>query len=173
MSKDKALPSDSLLSAGNNPIRRRANSHAMSERGSVRSYRSYRSAQPKLRQRQFSKAPSGSGRGAPALGSTREGPTLLKEEKRPVGLCEVLRNPRVLQALSGTVFGASCQGLLEACLEPYLETFNLSITTIGLTFLGLSVPYFLASPIWGHTCDHWVNPKIIQPIGHVLVAVGG
>ena len=38
--------------------------------------------------------------------------------------------------------------------------------------MALSVPYFFASPFWGHTCDHWVQPKFIQPIGHVLTIIG-
>ena len=58
-------------------------------------------------------------------------------------------------------------------MEPYLEqAYNLSVTKIGYTFLGLSVPYFFASPFWGYACDHWVNPKIIQPIGHVFTIIG-
>ena len=51
---------------------------------------------------------------------------------------------------------------MEACLEHYLEQFHLSITKIGLTFLALSVPYFLASPLWGYFCDHLFAPEYIQ-----------
>ena len=90
-----------------------------------------------------------------------------------ISLMSILSNPKVLIALSGTVMGASCQGFLEASLEPYLEeTYSLSVTKIGYTFLGLSVPYFFASPFWGYTCDHWVNPKVIQPVGHVFTIIG-
>ena len=92
--------------------------------------------------------------------------------KSNVGLLTVLKNVKVIMALSGTVFGASVQGLLEANLEQFLEGFDLSINQIGYSFLGLSIPYFIVSPCWGYTCDHWVHPKIIQPLGHVVTAAG-
>ena len=89
-----------------------------------------------------------------------------------IQLLPVLKNPKVLIALSGTIFGASVQGLLEANLEQFLEGFNLNISQIGYSFLGLSVPYFIVSPAWGYICDNLVNPKIIQPIGHGITAIG-
>ena len=92
--------------------------------------------------------------------------------KSNVGLLTVLKNVKVIMALSGTVFGASVQGLLEANLEQFLEGFDLSINQIGYSFLGLSIPYFIVSPCWGYTCDHWVHPKIIQPLGHVVTTAG-
>ncbi len=84
----------------------------------------------------------------------------------------VLKNVNVLLALSGTVYAAAVQGLLEACLEPYLEQFHLSITKIGLTFLALSVPYFMASPLWGYFCDHLFAPELVQCAGSILVVTG-
>ena len=174
--KSVPLPSDSLLTVGHNPVARKASSIRSNYAGSVKSYRSYRShrsyhsaQRPKsvtVRSVRSARI-TGNGGVAVAAEKTNKHPT-----RKDVGLGEVLLNARVLQALSGTVFGASCQGLLEACLEQYLETFNLTITTIGLTFLGLSLPYFLSSPLFGHACDHWVNPKILQPIGHIVVAIG-
>ena len=93
--------------------------------------------------------------------------------KKVSDLWPVLSNPRVLAALTGTVFGASVEGMLEANLEPFLEyEMNLSITQVGLTFLALSIPYFIASPSWGQVCDHWANPKVIQPIGHIITFLG-
>lgn len=93
--------------------------------------------------------------------------------KKVSDLWPVLSNPRVLAALLGTVYGASVEGMLEANLEPFLEIeMNLTITQVGFTFLALSIPYFIASPSWGHVCDHWANPKVIQPIGHVVTFFG-
>jgi predicted MFS family arabinose efflux permease len=140
------LNQDSILASGSNPVFHSLRARSVrSEPRSQRTTRSHRSHRTSIH----------------------------SVHPKPVAeLWPVLSNPRVLVALSGTIYGASCQGLLEACLEPYLETFDMTITQIGLTFLGLSVPYFIASPLWGHTCDHWVDPKVIQPIGHVLVAIG-
>lgn len=87
-------------------------------------------------------------------------------------LLPVLKNLDVILALTGTVFAASVQGLLEACLEPYLEQFHLSITKIGLTFLALSVPYFMASPLWGYCCDHLVSPEYVQVVGTTIILIG-
>ena len=95
------------------------------------------------------------------------------QPKKVSDLWPVLSNPRVLAALTGTVYGASVEGMLEANLEPFLEyEMNLSITQVGLTFLALSIPYFIASPSWGQVCDHWANPKVIQPIGHIITFLG-
>ena len=41
----------------------------------------------------------------------------------------------VLLALLGTVFSAVIQGFIESFLEEYLKIFNLSVTSIGLSFL--------------------------------------
>lgn len=108
-----------------------------------------------------------------------------------VPISSVLKNPDVLFALtgirvdlldftfrvsyfliSGTVYAAAVQGLLEACLEPYLEQFHLSITKIGFTFLALSVPYFMASPLWGYICDHLLSPEYVQAMGTLIIGVG-
>eukprot|EP00095_Tigriopus_kingsejongensis_P002202 maker-scaffold1312_size48844-snap-gene-0.9 protein:Tk02202 transcript:maker-scaffold1312_size48844-snap-gene-0.9-mRNA-1 annotation:"mfs-type transporter slc18b1-like" len=87
-------------------------------------------------------------------------------------LLPVLKNMDVILALTGTVYAASIQGLLEACLEPYLEQFHLTITKVGLTFLALSVPYFMASPLWGYCCDHLIAPEYIQAVGTTIILIG-
>jgi hypothetical protein len=48
----------------------------------------------------------------------------------------------------------------------------MSITKIGLTFLTLSVPYFLASPIWGYICDHHLSPEYVQCMGTSIAILG-
>lgn len=63
-------------------------------------------------------------------------------------------------------------GLLEACLEQFLEGYSLTMSQIGLTFLAVSVPFFFSSMIWGKICDEYLNPNMVQPIGHIFIAVG-
>ena len=46
------------------------------------------------------------------------------------------------------------------------------MTQIGLTFLAVSVPFFISSPLWGKICDEYFNPNMVQPIGHIFIAVG-
>ena len=135
---------DSILYAGSNTaLRRKRTASGSSEAVTIITYRSHRTA----------------------MHTTKP--------KSQISLLKILSNPKVLVALSGTVMGASIQGLLEATLEQYLELdFGLDITTVGYSFLGLSIPYFIASPLWGHTCDHWVSPKIIQPVGQAFCILG-
>jgi len=47
-----------------------------------------------------------------------------------------LKDPGVLLALVGTMFGAVCQGFIETFLEEYLAIFGLSVSQIGVSFLG-------------------------------------
>lgn len=81
-----------------------------------------------------------------------------------------LRNPGILLALLGTIFGAVCQGFIETFLEEYLEVFGLTVSEIGLAFLAMSIPYMIATPIWGWLVDNIVQPEFITPIGHLIIA---
>jgi hypothetical protein len=53
--------------------------------------------------------------------------------------CSLLCNTGVLLALLGTMFGAVCQGFIESFLEEYLAIFELSVSQIGVSFLGNSI----------------------------------
>jgi MFS family permease len=82
----------------------------------------------------------------------------------------LLSSPVVQLALLGTMFCATCQGFIESFLEEYLKIFNLSVTEIGISFLGMSVPYMIATPIWGWLVDKWFQPEVVNPIGHLIIA---
>eukprot|EP00088_Acartia_fossae_P018660 TRINITY_DN20780_c0_g1_i1.p1 TRINITY_DN20780_c0_g1~~TRINITY_DN20780_c0_g1_i1.p1 ORF type:complete len:434 (-),score=65.50 TRINITY_DN20780_c0_g1_i1:268-1569(-) len=82
---------------------------------------------------------------------------------------KLLKNPGVLIALAGTIFGAVCQSFIETFLEEYLAIFGLSVTQIGVSFLAMSVPYMIATPIWGWLVDTCVQPEIISPLGNILI----
>ena len=43
---------------------------------------------------------------------------------------------------------------------------------IGLTFLALSLPYFVASPLWGYACDHMIESEYVQALGNFLTVIG-
>jgi len=81
----------------------------------------------------------------------------------------LLKSPGVLVALLGTIFGAVCQSFIETFLEEYLAIFGLSVTQIGVSFLAMSVPYMLATPLWGWLVDSHLQPEIISPVGNVLI----
>jgi len=82
----------------------------------------------------------------------------------------LLRNPGVLLALFGTIYGAVCQSFIESFLEEFLSIFSLSVTKIGISFLAMSVPYMTATPVWGWFANGHLQPEIISPIGHLLIA---
>lgn len=82
----------------------------------------------------------------------------------------MLSSPGVLVALTGTVFGAVCQGFIETFLEEYLAIFGLSVSQIGVSFLAMSVPYMIATPLWGWITDSLIQPEFISPIGNLLIA---
>jgi len=83
---------------------------------------------------------------------------------------QILRSKMVLLALFGTMFSATVQGFLESFLEEYLKIFGLSVTQIGLSFLCMSVPYMFATPMWGWLVDKYIQPEIVNPIGHLTIA---
>jgi len=82
----------------------------------------------------------------------------------------LLRNPGILLALCGTIYSAVCQSFIESFLEEFLSIFSLSVTKIGVSFLAMSVPYMIATPVWGWFADGYLQPEIIAPIGHLLIA---
>ena len=83
----------------------------------------------------------------------------------------LLAQPRVVLALTGTVFGAVCQGFVESFLESHLALFGLSVTQVGVSFLAMSVPYMLATPVWGWLGDTRLPPQFISPAGNFIILV--
>ena len=68
----------------------------------------------------------------------------------PISPCrQALSNPAVLVTLVGTVFGAVSDSFVETFLEEHLARFNLSVTQIGASFLTMSTPLMIATPIFG------------------------
>ena len=68
----------------------------------------------------------------------------------PLSPCrQALSNPSVLVTLVGTVFGAVSDSFVETFLEEHLANFELSVAQIGASFLTMSTPLMLATPIFG------------------------
>ena len=65
-------------------------------------------------------------------------------------LKEMISDPGVVLALTGTVFGAVCQGFIETFLESYLALFGLSVSQIGVSFLGEFLSIIRNIPIYWH-----------------------
>eukprot|EP00088_Acartia_fossae_P003742 TRINITY_DN115_c0_g1_i1.p1 TRINITY_DN115_c0_g1~~TRINITY_DN115_c0_g1_i1.p1 ORF type:complete len:453 (-),score=79.16 TRINITY_DN115_c0_g1_i1:233-1591(-) len=81
----------------------------------------------------------------------------------------MLRSRMVMLSLLGTMFSATCQGFIESFLEEYLKIFGLSVSQIGLSFLSMSVPYMLATPLWGWIVDKYLQPELVNPMGHLTI----
>jgi len=105
------------------------------------------------------------------VGTKLESGEALDEKVATISYTSLLKSPGVLLALTGTIFGAVCQGFIETFLEEFLEIFGLSVTEIGISFLAMSIPYMIATPIWGWLADRLVQPEYISPLGHLLIAV--
>lgn len=86
------------------------------------------------------------------------------------GYSSLLRHPGILLALFGTIYSAVCQSFIESFLEQFLSIFGLSVTKIGLSFLAMSVPYMISTPMWGWMAEGFVKPELIAPLGHLLIA---
>ena len=68
----------------------------------------------------------------------------------------VLHNPRCLFMLLVALASGASIAYLDPCLGPYLHnTFMLSPTHIGLSFLAMAAAYAIVAPILGHIADHF------------------
>ena len=81
---------------------------------------------------------------------------------------QALSSPAVLVALVGTVFGAVSDSFVETFLEEHLAKFDLSVAQIGASFLAMSTPLMVATPIFG-----WLSlsipPVAISLLGYTAV----
>ena len=83
-----------------------------------------------------------------------QSPTLNKSfhsvSNAPLSPCRAaLSNPAVLVTRVGTVFGVVSDSFVETFLEEHLAKFDLSVVQIGATFLTMSMPLMVATPIFG------------------------
>ena len=87
----------------------------------------------------------------------------------PISPCrQALSNPAVLVTLVSTVFGAVSDSFVETFLEEHLANFDLSVVQIGASFLTMSTPLMVATPIVG-----WliltIPPVALSLAGYIAV----
>ena len=71
--------------------------------------------------------------------------------------------------LSATV--ASCSlGYINTLLSPFLEQFHLSVTFIGLSYLAMTIPFTIATPLIGWVSDRLQAPWTINLLGLATIA---
>ena len=70
----------------------------------------------------------------------------------------ILRSPEAAVSLLSAATASLTVGFVESTLEMHLETFSLSVTTIGVCFLTMSVAFSTVTFIAGYWSDRVMNP---------------
>ena len=70
----------------------------------------------------------------------------------------ILKSPEAAVSLMSAATASLTVGFVESTLEMHLETFSLSVTTIGLCFLTMSVAFSAVTFIAGYWSDRVLYP---------------
>ena len=70
----------------------------------------------------------------------------------------ILKSPEAAVSLLSAATASLTVGFVESTLEMHLETFSLSVTTIGLCFLTMSVAFSAVTFIAGYWSDRVLYP---------------
>ena len=74
----------------------------------------------------------------------------------------ILKSPEAAVSLMSAATASLTVGFVESTLEMHLETFSLSVTTIGLCFLTMSVAFSAVTFIAGYWSDRVLYPGKIK-----------
>ncbi|CEG70604.1 hypothetical protein RMATCC62417_06470 [Rhizopus microsporus] len=102
-----------------------------------------------------------------------ESTPLIKTKKNtPVTMIGLLKNWRILSCVLCTTVSASVFAGIEPALPIHLQKeFNAPASTIGMIFVAMVVPAFLA-PLIGHLSDKW-GRQAISATGMIMMAIAG
>ncbi|KAG1113532.1 hypothetical protein G6F42_014437 [Rhizopus arrhizus] len=91
-------------------------------------------------------------------------------DKKPLTMIDLLKNWRILSCVLCVTVSASVFAGIEPALPIHLQqTFNASASTIGLIFVAMVVPAFLA-PLIGHLSDK-IGRQAISAAGMIMMAI--
>lgn len=76
----------------------------------------------------------------------------------------ILKSPEAAVSLMSAATASLTVGFVESTLEMHLETFSLSVTTIGLCFLTMSVAFSAVTFIAGYWSDRVLYPGEITSV---------
>lgn len=99
-----------------------------------------------------------------------ESTPLLKDRKiKPITMIDLLKNPRIISCILCTIISASVFGGIEPALPLFLKSqYGASTSTIGVVFVAMVIPAFLA-PLIGHLSDK-MGRQTICATGMILMA---
>ncbi|KAG1169514.1 hypothetical protein G6F70_008327 [Rhizopus microsporus] len=102
-----------------------------------------------------------------------ESTPLIKTKKNaPVTMISLLKNWRILSCVLCTTVSASVFAGIEPALPIHLQKeFNAPASTIGMIFVAMVAPAFLA-PLIGHLSDKW-GRQAISATGMIMMAIAG
>lgn len=99
-----------------------------------------------------------------------ENTPLMTNKKRPVTMIALLKNWRILSCVLCVIVSASVFSGIEPALPIHLQNeFDASASTIGMLFVAMVIPAFLA-PVIGHLSDK-VGRQAISASGMIMMAV--
>ena len=90
---------------------------------------------------------------------TRYAEDLVESSTSTASISPLVRDVRVMVPLLSATTAALTIGYIESLLELHLQTFSLSVSSVGLCFLTMSLTYTATTLITGYCVD-----KILQPI---------
>ncbi|XP_050389568.2 uncharacterized protein LOC126808695 [Patella vulgata] len=90
--------------------------------------------------------------------------------RRKSGL-SLLRHPSIIITCLAVVIGSGVWSVLDPCLEPHLEEFNLTPATIGAVFLLLSASYALSCALCGWIAEKLPDNRLLMIPGFILCGV--
>ena len=92
-----------------------------------------------------------------------------KSEKSSTAIFPVLCNFEVIVTLISISAATTAHGFIESFIEIHLETFSLSVTSIGQCFIALAASYTVATLSSGYLVDKIMNPEALTIISFCLI----
>ena len=94
-----------------------------------------------------------------------------KSEKSTTAIWTVLCNFDVIMTLISISAATTAHGFIESFVEIRLETFSLSVTSIGQSFIALAASYTVATLSSGYLLDKIMNPEALTILSFSLILI--
>ena len=94
-----------------------------------------------------------------------------KSEKSSTAILPVLCNFDVIVTLISISAATTAHGFIESFIEIHLETFSLSVTSIGQCFIALAVSYTIATLSSGYLVEKFMKPETLTIISFFLILI--
>ena len=100
---------------------------------------------------------------------TRYAENLVESSTSSASISPLVRDVRVMVPLLSATTAALTIGYIESLLELHLQTFSLSVSSVGLCFLTMSLTYTAMTLLTGYCVDKILQPIIFSTTGLLLL----